>query len=391
MKWWMRHTQFSSLLALISANRKSKSRLAQKVFRTANLKIICTLPKSKLIALLFVSLIGVACNDSPSREKLEADAKAVIQKLESTTTSSLSLHGELSDVFAPFSEYTELQRENMLSKVKGSIVQWDLPIYEIFPPENGVYKVTTPAGTFAGDNGKSLLMAVIFITPRDDADRAVMGALKTNDVMSFKGVLADVHLRTAVRITPAILFKRKSQAQANSVDLVTSTPQVTVKELGSSPAGALALDMSGDAVTYSNERFRFGLRYPPKIFVSQGESSNGDGLILVSPDGKGKLVAYGSHIMQDEALKVEFENELINSSGRKITYKSFRENWYVLSGIDGHSIFYTKRFSTKDHIVGYTMTYPADNRVEWERALDTVIKGFEPVVATKQPNVPKTN
>lgn len=163
--------------------------------------------KYLLSVVLLLTLFG--CDVAPSPGDTAAQVKSLVEKLESAPVNPIKLHGELSDVFAPFSDYTDLQRENMRHKVIGSTVQWDLPIYEVHPPEDGVYKVTTPSGTFAGKDGKSFLMAVIFITPRDDKDRAVLDALKTNDVISFKGVIADIHLRSAVRVTPAILYYGK--------------------------------------------------------------------------------------------------------------------------------------------------------------------------------------
>ena len=166
-----------------------------------------------LLLSLVMLLTMSGCDDSPPQDISASQIESSVEEIEKAPVNPIRLHGELSDIFTPFSKYTDLQRENTRRKVIGSTVQWNLPVYEVSPPENGVYRVTTPSGAFAGENDKNYLMAIIFVTSRDDRDRAVMDSLKTNDVISFKGVIADIDLRIAVRVNPAVLFYGKPSSE----------------------------------------------------------------------------------------------------------------------------------------------------------------------------------
>lgn len=158
---------------------------------------------------------------------------AAVERLVGESVYPMQLQGELSDTFAPFSEYTDLQRDNMKKKVIGRVIQWDLPVYEI-SLSNETYKVTT--------GGKNLLTAAVFITARSDDERSLMNSLKTNDIISFKGRITDIMLRSVVVIDPAILDHSKKafpvtpSASANVGPEVIAPARTSVTDDGTRPA-----------------------------------------------------------------------------------------------------------------------------------------------------------
>jgi hypothetical protein len=54
-----------------------------------------------------------------------------IVELSAAQPSSLRPDGELAEIFALGTKSTELQRENKLAQIRGQVVQWTLPVYEV--------------------------------------------------------------------------------------------------------------------------------------------------------------------------------------------------------------------------------------------------------------------
>ncbi len=143
-----------------------------------------------------------------------------------------------------------------------------------------------------------------------------------------------------------------------------------------------AVGSSGEYAEYINARFGFAVRFPAKLFIpQQGETEYGDGQIFVSYDKKTRLVVFGFSDTPDKTLKNKFEEELQGGpehrSSRQVTFKTFRGNWYVVSGFDKDTIFYKKQFFVKDHFVGFEITYPAEQRKLWDKVVIELGRGFK--------------
>lgn len=158
-----------------------------------------------------------SANTTPS----QADKFA---ELAAATPAKLSPSGELASMFNVMSENTDLQRENKFKEIKGKVVEWTLPVYEVAKHGDG-YEIQTEPGDAVGTS--------IHITPRNDEDKAVIEALKTGGRISFKGIISDVSMRN-LEINPAILFQSGSampaeiQAQDTPPEN-TATPATTVE------------------------------------------------------------------------------------------------------------------------------------------------------------------
>jgi len=168
---------------------------------------------------LLVLVIGVAMIGGKGDLKSKADP---LTELASAQPGNLQPEGELSELFALGSKYTDLQRENKSKEIIGQVVQWQLPVYEV-STSGGGYKIQTRGSVSIGGYGKDLIGTFIHITPMDSEDRKIIENMKTDDVISFKGRIAGTAMRM-LTIKPAILIRQTPQAPNN---VVPATPQST--------------------------------------------------------------------------------------------------------------------------------------------------------------------
>jgi hypothetical protein len=113
----------------------------------------------------------------------------------------------VSEAFALGSDSTDLQRDLLSKELIGSVVEWRLQVYEVELKE-GLYKVTTQALPIKSKEAVQLLRAVVFIVPSNDDDHDLMRNVKTNDMITVRGRVRDIVLRTVVVIEPALLVSQ---------------------------------------------------------------------------------------------------------------------------------------------------------------------------------------
>jgi len=111
---------------------------------------------------------------------------------------------QLSEAFALGSDSTDLQRDLLKKELVGSVIEWRLQVYEV-ELEEGLYKVSSQAFPVESKEAVQLLRAAVFITPSRDADHDLIRKLKTNDMITIRGRVRDIVLRTVVVIEPAVL------------------------------------------------------------------------------------------------------------------------------------------------------------------------------------------
>ena len=108
---------------------------------------------------------------------------------------------------------------------------------------------------------------------------------------------------------------------------------------------------------YCNARFAFCIDYP-SILLLQPPSDNGDGRTFKSKDGKVKMLAYGSNNSLMEKLETRFLAESTSSDTRKVTYKFFKPNFFVISGIENKKAFFEKVLFKNDEYKTFLISYP---------------------------------
>ena len=107
--------------------------------------------------------------------------------------------GELARIFTLFSEYTDLQRDQKERELKGIVVQWRLPVYNVSSGPSPFYRVQT-------SSEKNLVGTFCYVKPRDDDERKFLTTLKTGDYFTCKGTISAVSMRNIV-ISPAIVVR----------------------------------------------------------------------------------------------------------------------------------------------------------------------------------------
>jgi hypothetical protein len=116
------------------------------------------------------------------------------------TASGLVPSGELARMFGFFTEYTDLQREEKGRELKGVVVQWRLPVYDVSSGPSPFYRVQTSAGNgFVG--------TFCYVKPQNENERTFLANLKTGDYITCKGVINGVFMRN-IEIKPAIVVLR---------------------------------------------------------------------------------------------------------------------------------------------------------------------------------------
>lgn len=107
--------------------------------------------------------------------------------------------GKLHDMFIFGSDYTDLQREAMLKELKGKVVQWRLPVYEVSKAKNG-YKIQT-------SNSDNAVGCFVTVTPLTESETQKIFALKTGDFITIKGMITGKTFLRNFNIEPAIIIE----------------------------------------------------------------------------------------------------------------------------------------------------------------------------------------
>lgn len=168
-----------------------------------------------------------------------------ISQLAAASASDLEPYGELARMFSVESDFTDLQRENMVRKIRGQIVGWALQVYEV-TKEGDQYVVVTGADGVAE--------AIVYVTPRNAQDEATMNSLKTGSFIAIKGIISGAVVRSLV-IRPAILIEPGNGVSTERVSSPSQLP--SAEELARSSIrinpmkGRQYLDVEGGNVTGS--------------------------------------------------------------------------------------------------------------------------------------------
>jgi hypothetical protein len=167
-----------------------------------------------MITVLFIISVFTACTKETSDNQEYADVSknhfssqkkpqsyvSPLDQLELAKPDELSPQGEIAEMFSLGSDFTDLQRQLKLKEIRGKVIEWRLPVYEVMQSGDG-YTIQT--STYAtGD--KKYIGTVLRITPRDEIDRRFVERIKTGDFIKVKGVIDDVTMRN-LSIRPAII------------------------------------------------------------------------------------------------------------------------------------------------------------------------------------------
>ncbi|RBQ28571.1 OB-fold protein [Aliarcobacter vitoriensis] len=152
----------------------------------------------KIVFILIISLIAIGVIFDNTEEKN-------LQKLETIKTSNIdkiSPTGTLYDIYTLMSDYTDLQRVNTEKELKGKIVQWTLPVFEVSKLSENKYKIQTDSGTFFGTKYVGTF-TTIYTQSKDEV--IFIENIKTGNLITVKGEITGTFMRN-IQIEPAILI-----------------------------------------------------------------------------------------------------------------------------------------------------------------------------------------
>lgn len=134
---------------------------------------------------------------------------------------------------------------------------------------------------------------------------------------------------------------------------------------GRSFLAALALLLApgiaaADSLTYSNDRFGTRLTFPAELFDTRLDPpANGDGMSWTAQDGASLAVYGGYNVQEQSPAELLADISATRAAEGTVTYSRSRDNWAVVSGTSGPSIFYERHmFGAGDVIHSMVLTYP---------------------------------
>jgi len=156
--------------------------------------------------LLCAALLGIllGCGDRPDDSQAHPSLKEQLAEIASVKANPVTPE-QVSEVFALGSDFTDLQRDLLGKELIGSVVEWRLKVYEVEFKE-GLYKVTSQQLPIKSKQAVPLLRASVLIVPSSDNDHDLMRKVKTNDMITIRGRVRDIVLRTVVVIEPTVLI-----------------------------------------------------------------------------------------------------------------------------------------------------------------------------------------
>lgn len=125
-----------------------------------------------------------------------------IERLPQVEIYNISPKGKLADIYSLGSKYTDIQRDNMEKELKGKIVRWELPVYEVSKISDKKYKISTGTGN---PFKESYVSTVIEISVKDSKEAEYIESLMTDNMINIQGKITGVSLRR-IMIKEASLY-----------------------------------------------------------------------------------------------------------------------------------------------------------------------------------------
>ena len=119
--------------------------------------------------------------------------------------------------------------------------------------------------------------------------------------------------------------------------------------------------------TYYNGRFGYAIAVPLNRLEPIGPT-DGNGQVFAGSEGE--LRVFGSATLAEGSLSEAYRALSQSTPEREVTYKVERDDWFVVSGFDGDTVFYTKVMVHPDNGAFLTFT------LRYDRSLKPV---FDPI------------
>lgn len=164
------------------------------------------------LAIFIAAVAAIGAVTAPSKDEFSK----TLQKIASAPAANLSATGELASLLQLGSDGTSVQRDEKEKEIKGKIVDWELPVYNVrvADEKKKSYRIQTKTQT-------GLVSAFATVYARSPEDEAVLKGLKTGDMIRFKGQIKGITMRS-VDVDPAVI-PNKSDTNAGETSAPTAT------------------------------------------------------------------------------------------------------------------------------------------------------------------------
>ena len=144
---------------------------------------------------------------------------------------------------------------------------------------------------------------------------------------------------------------------------------------------AVAAPRLDDWATLKNERHGFAIAYPVDVFEQKSAPTTDQGRVLVSKDGKAKLLVGAFENADAQSLEA-YRQFLLEGqyAGADIDYSRIKGRWFVLSGTRNGEIFYQRvSFTCGGKLINsWAMLYPQAERKTYDRVLEAIARTYTP-------------
>lgn len=127
-----------------------------------------------------------------------SDTMLMKDEIRDSEPAGISPRGIASKVFNLMSDYTDLQREELFSKIKNKIVDWTLPIYEVRKISNNNYEIVILPEKHVG--------CEVYINNPSEEELETLRTIKTGEYINFKGKISGLTATRSFIIRPAIIY-----------------------------------------------------------------------------------------------------------------------------------------------------------------------------------------
>jgi hypothetical protein len=154
-------------------------------------------------------------------------------------------------------------------------------------------------------------------------------------------------------------------------------------------AGSLAPAAGADSwLTYQNDRYGTTIDYPA-IFKPQRPPDNDDGRHFKSAAGAEFWVAASYYVYVLDFDIAQYRDFILKNldPGAVVTYQAHGDNWFVISGTKGATIFYQRHMLSHGAQLteSFAITYPAALKPTYDPIVARMAKSFRPGTGFQSP------
>ena len=164
----------------------------------------------QVIGALCLVLLLVGCGEiDGSGAPAAADAPAqmsiaeAIAAIKAATPNPITPEA-VAETFVLGGTATDVQREMMEKELVGSVVEWNLVVYEVRRDGNR-YELTSQPIEIKSSAPLQVVGVVAWIQPQGPEDDALLQRVKTGDPIRIRGLVQGIVLRTMVKIGPGVV------------------------------------------------------------------------------------------------------------------------------------------------------------------------------------------